>query len=239
MTPTLSTATANHTTTSTDAPSSCNTDTAVTKSLLAYGVIAGPIYLAVVAVQALTRDGFDMSRHAASLLSNGDLGWIQIATFIVTGLMSVAAAVGMRRAISAGRGRTWGPRLVGLWGAGLIAAGLFRADPMDGFPVGTPEAASAVSWHGALHMVSAGVGFFALIAACIVFARRFAAEGKRGRAAYSAITGVFFFASFAGLASGSHSAAGVLAFWAAVVMAWAWLSMVSLHLYQVTARLQN
>lgn len=27
----------------------------------------------------LTGEGFDMRRHALSLLSNGDLGWIQVA----------------------------------------------------------------------------------------------------------------------------------------------------------------
>ena len=86
----------------------------ITKSLLGYGVIAGPIYVVVVAAQAATRDGFDPRRHAASQLANGDLGWIQIATFLITGAMTIAAAVGIRRALGPGgcrRGRS-----------GLIAA---------------------------------------------------------------------------------------------------------------------
>ena len=66
----------------------------VTKSLLGYGVIAGPIYVLSVAVQAATRDGYDPTRHAASQLANGDLGWIQIATFLVSGAMTIAAALG-------------------------------------------------------------------------------------------------------------------------------------------------
>lgn len=213
---------------------SCDPATGVTKSLLGYGVIAGPLYVVAVGIQAFTRDGFDVGRHAASLLSNGDLGWIQITAFIVTGLMSVAAAVGMRRSMSSGTGRIWGPRLVGLWGIGLIAAGCFRADPMDGFPVGTPEGDATITWHAGLHMLSAGVGFFALIAGCFVFARRLSAHGQRGRALYSVFTGLFFLAAFAGLASGSPSTAGVLAFWLAVVLAWAWLSMLSLDLYRTT-----
>jgi len=49
----------------------------VTKSLLGYGVLAGPFYVIVVLAQALTRPGFDLARHDASLLSNGPLGWIQ------------------------------------------------------------------------------------------------------------------------------------------------------------------
>jgi hypothetical membrane protein len=71
----------------------------ITKSLLGYGVIAGPVYVASVAVQAATRDGFDPTRHAASQLANGELGWIQIATFLVAGAMTIAAAVGLRRAL--------------------------------------------------------------------------------------------------------------------------------------------
>ncbi len=48
------------------------------------------------------------------------------------------------------------------------------------------------------------------------------------------MTGVFFFAAFAGLASGSPSTAGVLAFWLAIVLAWAWLSTVSADRYRTT-----
>ena len=40
---------------------------ALTRSLLGYGVLAGPFYLAVGLVQALVREGFDFSRHPLSL----------------------------------------------------------------------------------------------------------------------------------------------------------------------------
>jgi hypothetical protein len=33
--------------------------------------------------QAFTRPGFDFSRHTLSLLENGDLGWIQITSFLL------------------------------------------------------------------------------------------------------------------------------------------------------------
>jgi Protein of unknown function (DUF998) len=76
----------------------------VTRSLLGYGVIAGPFYVVVSLVQALTRDGFDLTRHAWSLLANGELGWVQVANFAVTGAMLVAFAVGLHRALAGGRG---------------------------------------------------------------------------------------------------------------------------------------
>jgi hypothetical protein len=71
--------------------------------LLACGTVAGPLFLTVGLIQALTRDGFDLSRHPLSLLSLGDLGWIQIANFIVTGALYVACALGARFVARLGR----------------------------------------------------------------------------------------------------------------------------------------
>src|SRR5947209_19263389 len=103
-----------------DAP--CDPATRVTRSLLGYGVIAGPLYVVVVLAQALTRPGFDLTRDDASLLSNGSLGWIQIANFAITGIMVIACAIGIQRALQSGIASTWAPRLIGLYGLGLVVA---------------------------------------------------------------------------------------------------------------------
>ena len=198
---------------------------APTRALLACGIVAGPLYCAVAGLQMAIRDGFDLRRHALSLLSNGDLGWIQITNFVVTGLLVVAGAVGLRRAMGSGRGWRWAPRLVATYGVGLIAAGAFVADPMDGFPRGAPAGAADVSWHGMLHFLAGLIGFVALIAACFVVARRWAGQGQPGWALYSATTGVLFAAAFAGLASGSGLAWLNVAFAVAVVLGWAWLGL--------------
>jgi len=164
----------------------CDPATAVTRSLLGWGAVAGPFYVAVSLAQASTRDGFDLTRHPWSLLENGSLGWIQSANFVLTGAMVAAFAVGLARA---GAGR-WAPRLLALYGAGLAAAGVFTADPMAGFPVGTPAGpAQAPSWHGTLHLAAGGIGFLAMIAACLVLGRRFAAGGLPGWALASRVTG--------------------------------------------------
>jgi len=55
-------------------------------------------------IQTFTRDGFDIRRQALSLLSNGDLGRIQIANFLIASILTVAFATGMRRVWSDGRG---------------------------------------------------------------------------------------------------------------------------------------
>lgn len=209
----------------------CTPAARVTKSLLGYGVIAGPFYVVTALAQALTRDGFDLTKHSWSLLSNGSLGWIQIINFVLTGLMTIAAAVGLRRALGDGIGRTWAPRLLGAYGACLIAAGIFRADPAQGFPAGTPDKAS-VSWHGTMHLAAGSVGFLCLIVSCFVLARRFARDGQPRLARFSRATGVVFLVAFAGIASGSHGPV-TLAFAAAVVIVCTWITTVSIRLYRI------
>ena len=212
---------------------SCSPAGRVTRSLLGYGGLAGPFYVILVLVQGLTRPGFDLTRHDASLLSNGTLGWIQIANFLLTGAFVLAFAVGLGRALGSGRGATWAPRLIAGYGLGLIGAGIFIADPMNGFPAGAPAGHPAtVSLHGVLHLVAAGLGFLCLLAACVVMARRFAAERRRGWMAYSMLAGVAFLVAFAGLASGSASPVVVLGFWSALILVWSWMAAVAVHFYR-------
>jgi hypothetical protein len=194
-----------------------------TKVLLICGLIAGPLYIVVGMIQALTRPGFDIIRHDLSLLANGDLGWVQITNLVLSGLLVGAFAIGVRRAMRTGRGRTWGSLLLGVYGLGLIGAGFFTADPAFGFPPGTPADAHSISWLGLLHFVCGGLGFLALIAACFMLASRFAILGQRGRAAYSVATGIIFFAAFIGIASGSGQSWSVIGFWIGVIFAWAWV----------------
>lgn len=207
----------------------CTPAQRVTKSLLGYGVLAGVVFEASVLIQGLTRHGFRIAHDDASLLSNGPLGWIQVTTFLLAGAMTIAAAVGMRRAMAS----RWAPRLIAVYGAGLIGAGIFSADPASGFGPGAPLGKAAhVSWHGAGHLVAASIGFAALIAACFVVARYFYRQGRRGMARYSVLTGIGFGAAFAGVATGSASSAVVLPFYAAVLAAFTWLAIISVHLYR-------
>jgi Protein of unknown function (DUF998) len=206
-------------------------DVRITKSLLGYGVIAGPIYALVVTGQALGRAGFDPTRHPASVLANGSLGWIQTANFLVTGAMTIAAAVGVYRATRPGRSSAWAGWLVGGYGTGLIGAAAFRADPVPGFPPGTPDDVT-ISWHGVAHFVSGTVGFACLIAACFVLGHWFTRRGQRGWAWYSRVTAILFAVGFGAISAGAGAPLTVVMFTVSVVLGWAWLAAVSLHLYR-------
>ncbi|PWR08365.1 DUF998 domain-containing protein [Micromonospora acroterricola] len=192
------------------------------RALLAGGVLAGPIFVGSALLQALTRDGFDFRRHPVSVLSTGDLGWIQIATFLVTGALCLAAAGALRR--SADTESVWVPRLLGLYGLGLMGAAIFSADPADGFPVGTPGGAGQISWHGGLHFLVAAVAFVSLIVAALLVGRRAARKGARARAACSLATGAFFAVAWVALMVRPGPPV-MVAFGLAVTAGWLWVSV--------------
>ncbi|WP_328423874.1 DUF998 domain-containing protein [Micromonospora sp. NBC_00389] len=157
-----------------------------TRALLAGGAAAGPLFGVVAAAQVLTRDGFDLSRQPLSLLALGDLGWIQITNFVVTGLLALAGAVGLRRTLRGEPAGTWGPALVAVHGVGLIIGGVLVSDPSMGWPTGAPEGApETLSWHAVGHGVGAALAFGSLTIACLVFGRGWWRAGQRGWAAFS------------------------------------------------------
>lgn len=162
-----------------------------TSRLLAAGALAGPVFLGVALVGILTREGFDLARHPISALTLGDGGWVQSAAFVVSGLLVLAFASGARRMLAGGRGSTWAPRLLGLFGAGLVIAGVFVPDPAYGFPPGTPDGMPArLSTQAMVHGLGFMVAFGSLTAACLVVARRFATDGRPSWAAYTVASAV-------------------------------------------------
>jgi hypothetical membrane protein len=220
------------TTTSRTSPIRSSTPRAHTTVLLAAGVVAGPLYVGVSLAQALTRTGFDLTRHPWSALANGDLGWIQTANLIVTGVLVIAFAAGLRRALTEGRAGRWAPRLIAGYGLGLVTAGIFRADPVPGFPAGTP-AITTISGHGMVHLMAGAVGFGCLTAACLLLARRLAAT-SRAWSVWTAAAGIVFLGAFVGIASGAGSRLTISVFVAAVVIIWTWFTTFALHLLRAS-----
>lgn len=148
------------------------------RRLLNAGIIAGPLVVTVGLTLALTREGFDMQRHASSLLALGEHGWMQALNFLVAGGLTAALAVGMRQALRGERGGMLVPWLLGAYALMHILVALFPTDPAFGFPpgpatpVGAPPPADA-SFHAIVHSLAGFMGFNALAIACFVMAWHF------------------------------------------------------------------
>ena len=204
---------------------------AVTKSLLGWGVVAGPFYVVVGLAQALLVPGFDLSRHALSLLLLGPLGWIQWLNLVLSGLMVLAAAVGFARLMPRRR-NVWAAVFLGLYGVSLFAAAIFPPDPMGGFPVGGTDAMTA-STSGLLHLAAGAIGFVSLAVAAVIVGAWFRRERRRGAALTSFVAAAVIVLGFVGGAALAMVPAGVGLLWLAVLAGWAWLAIASLTAYRM------
>jgi len=203
-----------------DAVTTRGNGVATTKLLLGCGVLAGPLYLVAGFAQAFTREGFDPTRHPFSFLSLGEGGWLQVANFVLTGLMFLAAAVGAHRTGRVGR---LAPVLLGIFAVGMVGGGVFVADPAFGFPAGAPEGqAPELSWHGVLHGVAFFVAFPALVASFFALARK--SSGPWARACVAA--GVLSLAPLPFLGTGF----GTVLLYGGAVVGWSWASAVAAKL---------
>nr|BFE60796.1 hypothetical protein GCM10020063_053220 [Dactylosporangium thailandense] len=82
--------------------------------LLRAGLVAGPVFIAAFLTERTFRAAGD---------------WVQVAAFVVTGLLGLAFALGLRRALRPGPGALAAPLLVAVWSVGLIGAGAFPTRP--------------------------------------------------------------------------------------------------------------
>ena len=190
------------------------------------GILASALFVTVSTVEALTRPAFDLSRHAISMLSLGERGWVMVATFLTTGALVVAMAFAIRR-LHPG---PWAALLIGGFGAGLLIAGVFPAPRGLGFPAGTPlDLQPEMTLSAILHSLGFNVAFTCLIAACFVLATRYLRSGRRatGIACLAAGLGV---PVLIGLGASSVVPTGI-GFYLAALFAWAWLAGIgALHL---------
>jgi hypothetical protein len=117
-----------------------------------------------------------------------------VVEFVISGLMAGLFAIGIRQTLRPGRADTFGPALVGVYGLGMIGGGIFIPDPALGWPAGAPAGLPEhLSTSSTLHTVFAATAFMSLIAAGLVLARRFAGQGRRAWATYSATSSVTTF----------------------------------------------
>ncbi|MEU4387440.1 DUF998 domain-containing protein [Promicromonospora sp. NPDC023805] len=201
-----------------------DTAAAVTRSMIGWGVVAGPFYLLVGLVLAFTREGFDFARHPLSVLMLGDGGWMQITNLALSGVMVLVAGIGLVRAGARGTGIG-----VGIYGAAMVASAIFPPDPMPEFPPGQ-DGATTMSLSGLLHFAFGGIGFVAFGVAALLLGGWLTRHGERGQAGWSRAAGIVVLVGFFGGAA--LGPAGIGGLWLAVVAGFAWLLLASLRLYR-------
>jgi hypothetical protein len=168
-------------------------DGLVVKTKIAWGVVAGPVFVVVFTVLGARRAGYDWRRHAVSSLAVGREGWGQRANFVFVGGLYCVAARGLARSSSRVVGPAVVPALVFAAGVGLIGSGVFVTDPVAGFP---PEHARAGAFDaiaevaptrgGRLHNLCAVPIFVGLPVAALVGAGSAVRRREYGWAAYCA-----------------------------------------------------
>ena len=193
------------------------------RSLTPCGAIGAGIFVGVFLVDGAVHPGYDPVRDTVSELALGPWGWVQVANFLVTGVLMIAFAVGLAWTLRSGRAYRWTPRLIAAFGTGLVLAGVFVTDPV---PAETP------SWHGRLHLAASLLAFGALTAVCFVVARRFP---DRRWAWYSRATGVALPVLFVAMGAGPAATTGLLQR-AAIIVGWSWLAAISLRAWLGQAR---
>jgi hypothetical membrane protein len=199
---------------------------ATTRAMLTAGVLAGPVFVATAIGQILSRDGFDLRRHPISLLSVGEHGWIQVTNFIVAGVLIILFSIGLARVLTDGPGSRWGPRFCALFGVGLIIGGTFKADPALGFPAGAPEGIPEhITTHATIHAFAPPLAFLSLIGACLVIARQFAADGRRGAALLTRIVAAVCFVLSVPVGPGFS-----IRLFVAVALGFAWVAAYAVYL---------
>lgn len=195
------------------------------RRLLSAGGFAGIIFCGVATYGIMTRPGFDLRRHAVSNLSLGEGGWTMAAAFVASGLLTLLCATGLSHVLKEGRGRRALPILIGLYGLGLIAAGIFPAPACCGFPAGTPDDQLPVMTPSAIvHSVAFMVAFSSLIIACFVAALRLP-----GGASLLSLAAGILMPLLVGLGMANAIAPGI-AFFVAAIIGWAWLAAMTMQL---------
>ena len=176
------------------------------RELLCCGAAAGPLFVMVFVVEGPHRPDYKPLRHPVSSLALGSRGSVQVANFAVAGTLYLAGAAGLMRTRDPLLGTGLGPALFGGVGLGLLGSAAFSADPVSGYPPGTPGAPTEQTANMTVHGIAALPIFLGMPAAAFVYARRFHQSGYPTWALYSAATGVSMLATMglAGAASIKH-----------------------------------
>jgi hypothetical protein len=141
--------------------------TASQRKLSAWAGIIGPaLFVLVFTIEGFLRPGYSTLKDFISALSLGSRGWIQIANFIIFGILLLLFTLGVATEFKSGKASRWGVILLFVLGICFLLSGPFIEDV-----TGTPFSGSSV--HGIIHGIFGGIVFVVMPITCFVFLRRF------------------------------------------------------------------
>lgn len=156
---------------------------------LLLGAIAPYVFIVVFVAIGGRRAGYNPRRHYVSLLALGPGGWMQRANFVACGLSMIAFATALSGALAV---------TVGIFGGGLIASGIYSADPALGYPPNTPQWGRPTP-RGLVHNLAGLIVFVSVIAIAIIGGLRGEGTFRIYSFAVAAVV-AFSFVTFARLA---------------------------------------
>jgi Protein of unknown function (DUF998) len=206
---------------------------AATRLLVNCGVVMAPLFVGTAVAEGQRRPEYSARRHPVSALALGDSGWIQTANFYAGGALTCLFALGLRRAGRAS-GATAPPWLLGAAGLGLIGAGIFATDPVNGYPPGVPDRAEHRTRTGVVHELCAVPVMLGIPVAAAVTGVRSAARDERRWAGYSLASAlaslVAFLVAGAGFGADTRFAGRAGHFQrAGIITAFGWISMLAMR----------
>ena len=189
------------------------------RPLLWCGIAGPPLFVLVFLVDGFVHPRYNAVSDLVSELSRGELGWLQIANFLVLAVAMLAFAAGIRWGVERGAGSGTGSLLFAVMGAGLIVAGVFVGDAHGSGAVHTQS--------GSIHNWASLPVFGSLALACFVFAGRFRGWMQN----YSVASGVLFLVLVVAMVVGENLFdLGGLLQRVALVVGFAWITVLALML---------
>ena len=202
------------------------------------GLIASLFFTLSWIIQEAFRPMYNPLMHPISSLSYGSLGWIQVATFFITGVLILLFAYGVwetwKKEVALSQ---WIPIIVTLCGIAFIGCAIFTSDFANGYPAGTPVVITNPTFSGIMHQAWVSLLFFATPGGCFIIGNYFAYKRELKWLLYSSISGFMFliFAFFTAIGfyqpPGFEIYAGLFQR-ITLTIGFLWIAMVSLYFFR-------
>ena len=135
------------------------------------GIIGPALFVAVFTIEGRLRPGYEPLKMYVSALSLGLRGWIQMANFIILGILLFVFTRGVKAEFETGKASRGGLILLTIIAILFIVSGPLRMDPMF-----TP--ANQVTVHGTIHGIAGAIIFVLMPISCFVYLRRFRTDSE-------------------------------------------------------------